>query len=216
MPHIVETCIKWHKKEINFVFTTNPNLLERITKPTYFPSDKTDFLDYWKNKLIWEKREILCYFATIPDTIVGAHSYKKIKKAYEQWPSNYYGLIYKHDYPWSCNLCVGETFFLLGMNVTTTDGTYYNASQIYNGEGRFEIIDKRDANKKLLISEGDIVCFGSGHVEIVTSIRINSMTDDDFCSRGGGRGKEDGKERCELCDGDREIDGPTVLFIRVI
>ena len=102
------------------------------------------------------------------------------------------------------------------MNVTTASGTYYNASQIYNGEGRFEIINKRDTNKKLLISEGDIVCFVPNHVEIVTSVSINSMTDDDFCSRGGGRGENDGKEKCELWDGDREIDDPTVRFIRVI
>jgi len=46
----------------------------------------------------------------------------------------------------------------MGRNITNASGNYYSATQIYNGEGPFEIIEKRDANKKVLVSIGDIAC----------------------------------------------------------
>ncbi|MBC7450948.1 MAG: hypothetical protein H7259_05630, partial [Cytophagales bacterium] len=141
-----------------------------------------------------------------------------IKLAFDKWPSNYYGLFYGHDYPWTCNLFVGETLYLAGMNILTGDGKYYTAKQLYDGAGRFEIIKKRDAKNKILVSIGDIACFHGEHVEIVTSVNSNTFSDDDFCSRGGGRGdKTEGKEKCESSfSTSREINDNTIRFVRVL
>jgi hypothetical protein len=214
---LLDTYDKWNGEKIKFVFTTNPNLAHKIAKPSYFPNDKLKFMDYWKNKLIWEKREILCYFAGKSDLSVGEHSYKDIKEAYDKWPSNHYGLVYGHDHAWTCNLFVGDALYLMGRNIINANGNYYSANQIYNGEGPFEIIEKRDANKKVLISVGDIACMLGGiHVEIVTQVNINAFYDDDFCSRGGGRGEgEDGKERCDTLKTSREIDNSSIRFARL-
>ena len=215
---LLDTYDKWHKKEISFIFTTNPNLAHKIAKPSYFPDDKLKFMDYWTNKLIWEKRAILCYFAGRSELSIGEHSYKDIKEAFNKWPSNYYGLIYGHEYAWTCNLFLGEALYLMGRNITNASGNYYSASQIYYGEGPFEIIEKRDSNKKVLVSVGDIACMlGGKHVEIVTQVNINSFYDDDFCSRGGGRGEgDDGKERCESVRTSREIDNSSIRFARLL
>lgn len=104
-----------------------------------------------------------------------------IKKAHERCPQNHYGLFYGNP-SWSCNLFVGEALHLSEMNILTHDDKYFTANQIHSGENRFVVINKRDPNEKLLVSEGDIVCFGSGHVEIVTKVNVNSYSDDDFCS----------------------------------
>lgn len=213
---LIDTYKKWHEGMIKFVFTTNSNLAHRIAKPTYFPDDKLKFLDYWTNKLIWEKRAILCYFANKSELSIGEHSYQVIKDAFNKWPSNYYGLVYGHDYAWTCNLFVGEALFLMGRNVITSDGKYYTAGKIYNGDGPFEIIKKRDSNNKLLVSIGDIACMDGGeHVEIVTEVNTHYFSDDDFCSRGGGRGNDDGKIRCEPSHGKRKIDATNIRFARI-
>lgn len=213
---LIETYKEWNKKHIKFVFTTNPNLSERITKPSYFPTDKLKFMDYWKNKLLWEKREILCFLSGKSDLSIGEHSYQAIKDAFNKWPSNYYGLVYGHNYAWTCNMFVGEALYLMGRNIINANGHYYSAMQMYTGEGPFEIIEKRDLNKKVLISIGDIACMdGGGHVEIVTQVNINSYFDDDFCSRGGGRGPDDGQVRCESLITSREIDNSSIRFARL-
>jgi len=61
-------------------------------------------------------------------------------------------------------LFVGVALFLMGRNITNASGNYYSATQIYNGEGPFEIIEKRDANKKVLVSIGDIACMMEGKI----------------------------------------------------
>lgn len=213
---LLDTYKGWNKKVTKFIFTTNPNIFHKISKPTYFPSDKLLFMDYWKNKLIWEKREILCFLAGKSDLSIGEHSYQAIKDAFNKWPSNYYGLFYGYDFPWTCNMFVGESLYLMGRNILNSNGNYYSANQIYNGEGPFEIIEKRDKNKKVLVSIGDIACMLNGtHVEIVTQININSFYDDDFCSRGGGRGADDGQVRCESFTTSREIDNSSIRFARL-
>lgn len=218
MDLIIKSYMDWRAGYADFAFTTNHNLSQRVIKPTYFPSQQRDFIDYWDNKLTSQKRSILCYFASTSDRSISKTSYDMIKQAYDKWPQNHYGLFYGNAFSWSCNLFVGETLFFSGMNILTSDGKYFTASQIYNGENRFTVINKRDMNKKILVSEGDIVCFGSGHVEIVTKVNINSYADDDFCSRGAGRGdSSEGKEKCEAFLGaSREIDDSNITFVRVM
>ncbi|MBC7450623.1 MAG: hypothetical protein H7259_03955, partial [Cytophagales bacterium] len=70
MQLIIDPYIKWNNEQIKFVFTTNAKMSGRIDKPSYFPADKRHFMDYWQHKLIWEKREILCYFADMSDRSV--------------------------------------------------------------------------------------------------------------------------------------------------
>lgn len=190
MKFIIKSYIDWRAGICNFAFTTNNNLSQRTEKPSYFPMHQTDFIDYWNNKLTAQKRSILCYFASISDSSIHVGFFEVIKKAYDKWPQNHYGLFYGNGYSWSCNLFVGESLYLSGINLLTHDGKYFTANQIHNGENRFSVIQKRDKTNKLLISEGDIVCFGSGHVEIVTKVNINAYADDDFCSRGAGRGDQ--------------------------
>jgi hypothetical protein len=214
---LIDTYGQWNSKAIKFIFSTNPNLAHKIEKPTYFPGDKLKFMDYWENKLVWEKREILRYLAKKSDFSIGPQSYQAIKDAFNKWPSNYYGLFYGHSYAWTCNLYVGEALYLMGRNILNSKGNYYSASQIYYGEGPFEIIEKRDKDNKVLISIGDIASMDNGtHVEIVTQVNINSFSNDDFCSRGGGRGLgEDGKLRCNTWYTSREIDNSSIRFARL-
>lgn len=218
MELIMKSYIDLRAEISDFAFTTNSNLSQRVLKPSYFPSYQREFVDYWKNKLTPQKKSILCYLAQVTNNSVNERSFELIKNAYDKWPQNHYGLFYGNAHSWSCNLFVGEALFLSGIHALTHDGKYFTANQICNGENRFAVIEKRDRNNKLLVSEGDIACFGNGHVEIVTKVNINAFADDDFCSRGAGRGDEsEGEEKSEHYYGSmREIDNCTITFVRVV
>jgi hypothetical protein len=182
-------------------------------KPSKFPTQAV-FLETWNDKYKFtrtQKRYILYLAGGLNDREVNIQKYDTIKRGYERWPDGYYVIYYSADAKWACNLFVGETLFRAGYKQMNGD-KYYSAKQIWNGEGGFKIVAKKD------VARGDIVAFGGHHVEIVTKVnRGQRFNDDDFCARGAGRGSSDfGTEKCESIFGSsREIDNDDIRFFTI-
>lgn len=115
MSHLIKSYTDWNDGKSKFIFTTNRSLSERVEKPTYFPQNATEFIKYWNEKLMWQKREVLLYLANLSKkTYVNKDDFAAIKKAYEKWPKDHHALFYGNDYAWSCNMLVGEALYLSG------------------------------------------------------------------------------------------------------
>ena len=145
---------------------------------------------------------------------VSIQKYGYFLRAYEEWNSKYIVVIYGLDRGWACNLFVGEALHLANKN-TVIDGKYLSAKQIWNGAGKLSLVAKKD------VVPGNIAAFGGTHVEIVTKVtRSQSFFDDEFCSRGAGRGSSDfGTERCESnfnpLAGSHEINNDNIRFFKI-
>ncbi|MBP1221984.1 hypothetical protein [Flavobacterium sp. 1355] len=188
-----------------YVLTKNSFLKDRSSKVSNFPVRK-NFLREWKNSFTAAQKTYLLDLADLNDQQVTLMNYEKIKNANNKWPNGYYVVNYGKDAIWACNLFVGEALFMAGYK-QINGGKYYSAKQIWNADGPFKIVDKKH------VERGDIAAFGGIHVEIVTKVnRGQKLFDDDFCSRGAGRGSSDfGTERCEGIFGNkREIDNKNI------
>ena len=197
-------------KKKGFFLTMNDKINGATKKPSYFPNSSKTFLASWKKFLISQKKYLMYLADMDENAIIYESSFDKIRNAYNKWDSKYFYVFYGSDSKWACNLFVGEALYLAGYNLVRS-GKYYSAKDIWDGAGRFEIIDKSN------LQRGDIAAFGGSHVEIVTKVNRNYIfSDDDFCSRGAGRG--DGSVGTEKCDGffsGREIDDDSIRFVRV-
>ena len=121
------------------------------------------------------------------------------------------GEVFTNGKLWLCNVFVGDAIYLYdGRNFTSGNDHYYDPSQIYMGKS---FLRKRKSYKD--VEAGDIVVFGTSHVEIITSVQNNWILDDGFCSIGAGRGGsgESGRDNMGKvkCDGffsgiTRELD----------
>ncbi|MCQ4140628.1 hypothetical protein [Chryseobacterium sp. EO14] len=105
---------------------------------------------------------------------------------------------------------VGDAIYLSnGKSFTSGNNHYYDPRQIYAGKS---FLNKRSNYKD--IKAGDIVVFGTHHVEIITEIKKFWLADDGFCSIGAGRGRSyeeregDGKIKCDsfFSFGTRELE----------
>ncbi|PAM94562.1 hypothetical protein B4N84_11315 [Flavobacterium sp. IR1] len=190
-------------------FLTTNKALKGSSKISKFPTE-ANFLNSWKSYDMATKIYLL-QLANLKDNEVTLKNYAKIKAANDKWPKDYYVVYYGKNAQWACNLFVGETLFKAGYKQMNGE-KYYSAKQIWNAEGPFKRVDKKNAER------GDIVAFKGIHVEIVTKVnRGQRFFDDDFCSRGAGRGNSDfGTERCEGITGNsREIDDENVRFLTI-
>jgi hypothetical protein len=181
----------------------------RNNKPAKFPT-KAYFVQTWKTYRISQIQYIL-YLADLKKDEGNIKNYDKIKRAYDRWPIEYFVIYYGADANWACNLFVGEALFGAGYKQMYGD-KYYSTKQIWNAEGGFKIVDKKN------VQRGDIAAFGGHHVEIVTKVnRGQKFFDDDFCSRGDGRGSSDfGTEKCEGIFGNsREINNDEIRFLTI-
>lgn len=102
-------------------------------------------------KVLISQKKYLMYLADMDENaIIYESSFDKIKNAYNKWDSKYFYVFYGSDSKWACNLFVGEALYLAGYNLVRS-GKYYSAKDIWDGVGRFEIIDKSN------LQRGDIV-----------------------------------------------------------
>jgi hypothetical protein len=193
-----------------YVLTTN-KFLKGSPKISKFPTTAVAFLKEW-NSYTNAQRAYLLDLADLNDKQVTLMNYEKFRNANNNlWPKGYSVVNYGKNAIWACNLFVGEALFMAGYK-QINGIKYYSAKQIWNAEGPFKFVDKKD------VGRGDIVAFGGIHVEIVTKVnKGQSFFDDDFCSRGAGRGSSDfGTEKCEgIFGGDREIDDENIRFLTI-
>jgi hypothetical protein len=202
---IMDSYWKYHEREQNWFFSPNPNLDGATRKPISFPAKKD-----W-NKLSLRQRMTLNCLAGFsyegrevnPDN--GSH-FSRLRAGYEQWRHDLYSVFWSdggEGKSWLCNVFVGDAIYLYnGKSFTSGNNHYYDPRQIASGKS---FLHKRSSYKE--VEAGDIVVFGTHHVEIITAIRKYWMADDGFCSIGAGRAsnpiekKGDGKERCDTAYG---------------
>ncbi|TWP23810.1 hypothetical protein ETU10_06135 [Apibacter muscae] len=192
-------------------FLTKNLLLGGSKKPFFFPI-KSSFEKWWSSgELNIAQKKYILLLSGVNEYNVNKNAYDSIKKGYDKWNSNYLVVVYGGNKGWACNFFVGEALFFAGIN-TVVSGKYLSAKQIWNGESsRMKLIDKKN------LLAGDIAAFGGTHVEIVIRVHRGQLFfDDDFCSRGAGRGATDfGTEKCEGMFGDtREIENSNIRFLR--
>ena len=184
-------------------------------KPPKFPPTSNDFSKKWNDSswFVSTQRKYLLLLAGFDvGRSVRDSDYSSLKNAYDKWKLNYYVVFYGEDAIWSCNLFVGESLYRAGYKSIMSGGKYLSAKQIWNGE-------KLTSVKKDDVQRGDIAAFGGVHVEIVTNVRRGQwFEDDEFCSRGAGRGPTgNGDERCDASNwfsGSREISNNDIKFFR--
>jgi len=203
-----------------YFLTKNSRLIGAKRKPPRFPDNEKGFSKKWgdPNWFVITQKKYLLFLAGFSDQkIITDSLYSSLKSAYDDWNSKYFVVIYgaSEASKWACNLFVGEALYLADKTQMST-GKYYSAKQIWNAEGGFKLVDKKD------VQEGDIAAFGGHHVEIVTRVRRGQwFEDDEFCSRGAGRGSSGfGTERCDASftnwfSGSREINDENIKFLRV-
>jgi hypothetical protein len=196
-----------------YVLTTNQNLKDSSPKVSKFPT-AANFIRDWNSKSFFTnaQKRYLLDLADVKETEVNLKNYEKLRNANNnKWPKGYSVVNYGKNAKWTCNLFVGEALFMAGYK-QMNGGKYYSAKDIWEAKGPFKLVDKKD------VGRGDIVAFGGIHVEIVTKVnKGQSFFDDDFCSRGAGRGSSDfGTEKCEgIFGGDREIDDENIRFLTI-
>jgi hypothetical protein len=194
-----------------YFLTKNPDL-KGSSKISKFPTTATAFVKAWDSYTNAQKKYLLD-LADVKESQVNLMNYEKFRNANKNlWPNGYFVVYYSTDSIWACNLFIGEALFKAGYNFVNANNKYYSAKQIWNGEGPFKLVDKKD------VKRGHIAAFGGHHVEIVTKVnKGQKFFDDDFCSRGAGRGSSDfGTEKCEgIVGSTREIDNEQVRFLTI-
>jgi hypothetical protein len=137
-----------------------------------------------------------------------SHHFERLRAGYNKWRSDLYSVFWSDDSigsRWLCNVFVGDAIYLYNKkSFTSANQHYFDPKQIYAGHST---LHKRRNVKDVQV--GDIVVFGTSHVEIITELRKNQVifssfkADNGFCSIGAGRGdnptnnKGDGKVRCD-------------------
>jgi hypothetical protein len=198
-----------------YFLTKNNELFGARRKPPKFPSTSNDFAKKWNDStwFVSTQRKYLLVLAGLDEKRnVKDSDHPTLKNAYDNWMSGYLVVFYGADAIWSCNLFVGESLYLAGYINIMSGGKYLSANQIWNGE-KLKSVKKED------VQRGDIAAFGGTHVEIVTQVRRGQwFEDDEFCSRGAGRGSTgNGDERCDASNwlvGSREINNKDIRFFR--
>lgn len=191
------------KGKQDWFFTKNKHLSSAASKPALFPSEKK--FNTWWRELHPSAKHILYTYADFwfrNYDKVSKDDYDDIKVAYQKWPSGYY-VVYYGAKIWACNLFVGETLYTYGRNIIK-NGKYYSAHEIWEGFDPFTKV------KKTNLKAGHIAAFEGHHVEIVTSVDLKNGT---FCSRGAGRGDDDGIELCAVHK--REIQNKDIKFFHI-
>jgi len=197
-----------------YFFTKNRLLDGASIKPVDFPG-KRNFKSYIKEKFTEGQKAYLAAKSGVNLAFIEEWDYDALAKVYNDWNSNYYSVFYGPKARWACNLFVGEAIYMAQITCLNSENKYYSAKQIWNGEGRFKLVKKKD------VGPGCIAAFGGHHLEIVTKVTRNqTFCDDEFCSRGAGRGPSDfGTERCESnlnpFGTSREINDENIRFLTI-
>ncbi|ENA1795619.1 hypothetical protein ABF176_002466 [Flavobacterium psychrophilum] len=210
---IMDSYWKYHEREQNWFFSPNRNLDNAENKPGSFPS-KTfwDELSSKQRQKKWEgfslrQRMTISSLAGFGHegrgiNLDNSNHFSKLREGYNKWRSDLYSVFWSDDglgKRWLCNVFVGDAIYLSnGKSFTSGNNHYYDPSQIWLGKS---FLNKRSSYKD--VKAGDVVVFGTHHVEIITEIKKYWIADDGFCSIGAGRGRSyedsygDGKIKCD-------------------
>lgn len=209
---IMDSYWEYHERKQNWFFSPNPNL-DGATRRPIFPT-ANDWKKYtpaqrkqkWNNLSLRQRMTIssLAGFGYEGKSINldSMNHFSKLREAcMSKWKENLYSIFWSDlgdGKRWLCNVFVGDAIYLHnGSNFASSNNHYYDPKQIYKGQS---VLKKRESYKD--VKEGDIVVFGTTHVEIVTSIQKNSFVDDGFCSIGAGRGMSREQVGSIKCDSD--------------
>jgi hypothetical protein len=152
-----------------------------------------------------------------------SNHFSKLREAYMgKWQNGLYSIFWSNNESgklWLCNVFVGDAIYLHNnKSITQGNNHYFDPEQIKIGRSP---LLKRNSYKDVEI--GDIVVFGTTHVEIITDVQNNWIADDGFCSIGAGRGgtKEDmGDIRCDsdnwYVGGSRELNDPNNTYYHIL
>jgi hypothetical protein len=230
---IMDSYWKYHEREQNWFFSPNRNLDNAENRPNSFPSKNSwDKLNSKERKNTWEgftlrQRMTITTLAGFGYegrgiNLDNGNHFSKLKDGYMKWRSDLYSVFWSDktiEKRWLCNVFVGDAIYLFnGKNFTSSNNHYYDPSQIYFGKS---FLKKRSSYKDVKI--GDIVVFGTQHVEIITEIIKNWIADDGFCSIGAGRGVNpvsiagDGKIKCDsfFSFGTRELENKSNSYFHI-
>ncbi|WP_281980665.1 hypothetical protein [Tenacibaculum mesophilum] len=218
---IMDSYWEYHERKQNWFFSPNPNL-DGATRRPMFPS----LIDWKKLKSSERKRKwnnlSMKQRMTI-STLAGfgyegrginldniSHFSRLREACMSKWKINLYSVFWSdlgNGKRWLCNVFVGDAIYLYGLNnFTSSNNHYYDPEQIYMGKSSLR---KRKNYKDVKV--GDIVVFGKGHVEIITSIQKYWVADDGFCSIGAGRGRGRSYMGSIECDGALTLSGKREL-----
>jgi len=235
---IMDSYWKYHEREQNWFFSPNYNLDNATKRPAPFPREGDwDQLNLKERKETLEKRKKVwdgfsskqrMTIATLAGfgyegrgiNLENSHHFSRLREGYNKWRSDLYSVFWSDDNVgkrWLCNVFVGDAIYLYNKrSFTSANQHYFDPKQIYAGHST---LHKRRNIKDVQV--GDIVVFGSYHVEIIVELRKNQMffsrfkADDGFCSIGAVRGDSpfldqgDGKLRCDSAStisSTRELD----------
>jgi len=195
----------FHERKQNWFFSPNPRLAGATRKPNTFSTWK-----HWNSLSSSQKSTISTlaeFHYTASDVKKNDDHLKRLIKAYGKWNSNLYSVFWSNTGSqkiWLCNVFVGDAIYLYNKkSFTGANRHYYDPRQILSGQTSLK---KRASHKD--VQPGDIVVFGKGHVEIVTSLADHWFADDGFCSIGAGRGDSydnngNGQIKCDPSGMDR-------------
>ncbi len=197
--YIMDSYWKYHKRKQNWFFSPNPNLEGAARKPS-FPSANTwkklnskERKKKWSN-LSMKQRMTISTLAGFGHEGKGINldsmkHFSKLREAcVSRWPTSVFSIFWSDSSSgkrWLCNVFVGDAIYLYNRSsFTSSNKHYFDPSLTHNGDSTLKKRNDDDDDVK----EGDIVVFGTTHIEIITSIQKNSFFDDEFCSMGAGRG----------------------------
>ena len=229
---IMDSYWKYHEREQNWFFSPNWHLDNATKRPASFPSEgdwaklkSKERQDKWDN-FSSKQRMTICSLVGFGYegrgiNLDNSHHFSRLRAGYNKWRSDLYSVFWSDDNVgkrWLRNVFVGDAIYLYNKkSFTSANQHYFDPRQIYL---RQSTLTKRRNVEEVQV--GDIVVFGTHHVEIITELRKNQVifagfkSDDGFCSIGAGRGYSrtdrnnigDGKQKCDSAftpSEDREL-----------
>jgi len=222
---IMDSYWEYHEGKQNWFFSPNPNLDSATSRPIFPTASNWKKYNSKQRKQKWNNLSVRQRMTI--STLAGfghegrginldnmSHFSKLREACMSKWKNELYSVFWSDlgsGKRWLCNVFVGDAIYKYnGSNFVSSNNHYYAPKQIYKGQSTLK---KRKSYKD--VKEGDIVVFGTSHVEIITKINDNWISDDGFCSIGAGRATNpkndegDGKEKCDnfidLSFGAREL-----------
>ena len=213
---IMDSYWKYYGREQNWFFSPNLNLDNAASRPYSFPTQESwEKLKPKEREAKWQRlssRQRMTISALAGFGYQGkginldnSHHFAKLREGYKKWRPDLYSVFWsdeRNGNRWLCNVFVGDAIYLCNKRSFTAGNKHYFAPrQIYSGQS---FLRKRSRYKDVQI--GDIIVFGTYHVEIITQLKKDYwIADDGFCSIGAGRaihpeaiqGDGDGKPRCD-------------------
>jgi hypothetical protein len=198
----------------NWFFSPNKELAGSKARP-----GKLNSWEDFKNllKLGHQQAKVIADLAGLPSDRLSEKHWAALKAAYDLWPPTRYAIFQSSgsSQAYLCNVFVGDVLFLAKKSRMRDGGKYWSAEHLYKGKVPRTVQVKADE-----VSRGDVASWEfsatTHHMEIITSVDRPWIGDDNFCSRGAGRGDGQGEEKCDNSWGNetRELNQSNLKVFR--